>query len=274
MISISNVTYRYPSAARIVIDRFSLALEPGNICGLLGENGVGKTTLLGLMCGILRPTYGSVTMDGVEVARRKAEILSEIFYVPDETKLPQISLAAYVRVNAPFYPRFSRELMDDCLRTFGMETKIKRIDQLSLGQRKKVILSFALATRSKVLLMDEPTNGLDIPSKSTFRKVIAKGMDDDRLFVISTHQVHDVEQILDQIVIMDNRKIIFNDTVAGITSKYAFGIVPTSTPPTDAVYAQPAPGGMSVIRRKTDDEDETQIDLELLFNAATQGRLS
>lgn len=273
MISIDNLSYKYPSSSRYVIDRLSMDLVAGNVCGLLGENGVGKTTLLGLMCGILRPTAGSVKLEGVEVSRRKAATLAEIFYVPDETTLPHISLENYVKINSPFYPRFSREVLDKSLQTIGLDVEAKNLDELSLGQRKKVILCFAIASGAKVVLMDEPTNGLDIPSKGVFRKVIAQSMTDDRLFVISTHQVHDVEQILDQIVIMDNNRVLLNDTVASLTSKYAFGVVPTSVPPADAIYAQPAPGGMAIIRHKTDDEDDTQLDLELLFGAAIQHKL-
>lgn len=274
VVNIDDVSYKYPSSSRLVIDSFSLDLRAGMVCGLLGENGVGKTTLLGLMCGILRPTRGHVTLGGSDVSKREAGALSEIAYVPDETVQPPISLAHFVRINAPFYPRFDRKALDDGLREFGLGPDIKRLDQLSLGQRKKVILCFAMASGARLLLMDEPTNGLDIPSKQIFRKVIAKSMSDDRLFVISTHQVHDVEQILDQIVIMDNHRIILNATEAQLTSKYVFGIETRADLSPDALYAEPVPGGMAVIRPKTEFDDETQVNIELLFNAATKGKLS
>lgn len=273
VVNIDDVSYKYPSSHRSVIDSFSLELDAGMVCGLLGENGVGKTTLLGLMSGILRPTCGIVRLDGADVSKREVDTLSEILYVPDESVLPHISLANFVRINAPFYPRFDRKALDDALEEFGLSSDIKRLDQLSLGQRKKVILCFAMASGARLILMDEPTNGLDIPSKQIFRKVVAKSMSDDRLFVISTHQVHDVEQILDQIVIMDNHKIILNATEAQLTSKFVFGVQTQSDLSPDVIYAEPVPGGMAVIRPKTDVDDETQVNLELLFNAATKGKL-
>lgn len=274
VVVIDNVTYKYPSSSRNVIDSFSLELHAGTVCGLLGENGVGKTTLLGLMCGILRPTSGVVKVEGEDISRRLVGSLVDVFYVPDESQLPHISLDSYVRINAPFYPRFCRKTLDENLATFGLEGPIKRLDQLSLGQRKKVILSFAMASGAKTILMDEPTNGLDIPSKGLFRKIVARTMSDDRLFIISTHQVHDVEQIVDQIVIMDNSRIILNETEASLSQKYAFGILPKSEMTPDVLYAEPALGGMAVIRRKSDSDDDTQVNLELLFNAATKGKLS
>lgn len=273
MISIDKVTYQYPSSGQRVIDSFDLKFEEGRVCGLLGENGAGKTTLLGLMCGILRPTGGSLTLDGDDISKRGVRALQEIYYVPDESTLPHISLSSYVSINAPFYPRFSREALDDNLRTFGLGGDLRRLDELSLGQRKKVILSFAMASGAKVILMDEPTNGLDIPSKSIFRKILAKSMDDSRLFVISTHQVHDVEQVLDQIVIMDNHRIILNATEAEITDRFSFSVEPMSDIPADVIYSEPSLGGMAVIRPRTGDDD-TQVNLELLFNAAINGKLS
>ncbi len=273
MINIANLSYHYPSAKHNVIESLDLELLPGRICGLLGENGVGKTTLLGLMCGILRPTSGSVSIDSDEVSLRNADTLAKIYYVPDEFALPSISLENYVKVNAPFYPNFNKELLDDCLATFDMQGKVKRLDQLSLGQRKKVMLSFAVASGTDIVLMDEPTNGLDIPSKSLFRKIIAKAMSDNRLLVISTHQVHDVEQILDQIVIMDNTRVLLNNSVGEISDKYTFDYVPKTDVPADTLYSETTPAGMAIIRLKHPEDAETQVNLELLFNAAVKGNL-
>ncbi len=273
MVNVDNVSYHYPSSAHNVIDSFSLSLTPGRVCGLLGENGVGKTTLLGLMCGVLRPSSGRVTVSGADVFRRNAETLSHIFCVPDEFSLPSISLSRYVCVNAPFYPAFSRDMLTSCLSTFGLAADIARLDQLSLGQRKKVMICFAVASGASVVLMDEPTNGLDIPSKGLFRKIVANAMADDRLLVISTHQVHDVEQILDQIVIMGNHDIILNETESDLIEKYVFGVAPQSSIPQDVIYFEPTPAGVAFIKPKEDGDDDTQVNLELLFNAATKGKL-
>ncbi len=271
MLTIENLTYSYPSSNGNVVDSFSLSFEAGRIYGLLGENGVGKTTLLGLMCGVLRPSSGHVKFGEIEVSQRDPEVLSKIFYLPDEVTLPSLSLKTYVRVNSPFYPKFSIDALRRHLADFGMPSEIADISKLSLGQRKKVALSFALAAGTELLLMDEPTNGLDIPSKGSFRKVVASAMTDERTFVISTHQVHDVENVIDQVTIIDNHQILLDKSIAEISETYAFENVGLGSQPGDALYSEPTPYGVLAIRRKSPDEDETQVNIELLFNAVTKG---
>lgn len=271
MLTIENLTYVYPSGRGNVVDSFSLSLEVGKIYGLLGENGVGKTTLLGLMCGILRPTSGHVSFRGVEISKRDPGVLSQIYYLPDEVALPSLSLKTYVRVNSPFYPKFSNDALEKYLADFDMPTEIANICKLSLGQRKKVALSFALAAGTELLLMDEPTNGLDIPSKANFRKIVSSAMTDERTFVISTHQVHDVENLIDQVTIVDNRQILLNKSISEISEMYAFENIGVGANSTDAIYSEPTPYGVLALRRKSPDEDETQVNIELLFNAVTKG---
>lgn len=274
MIDIKNVTYSYPGQSPKVVDSLSLRLEDGRIYGLLGENGVGKTTLLGLMCGLLRPKAGAVEADGVDVGRRLPETLASIFFVPDEFELPHVSLSTYVNVNAPFYTHFDHSELKRSLAEFDMTTDIRRLDQLSLGQRKKVMLCFAVASGAKALLMDEPSNGLDIPSKAQFRKVMASAMTEDRLVVISTHQVHDVEQLLDDVVILDNHSILLNKSVGQLAQEFTFGtLMPGETMP-DIIYSEPSVGGLSFMARRQDDAEETQVNMELLFNAVTRGLLN
>lgn len=118
--------------------------------------------------------------------------------------------------------------------------------------------------------MDEPTNGLDIPSKSQFRKVVANNMSDDRTMIISTHQVHDVESLLDHIMILDHSELLLNESVADICSKYSFEFRSMGEPADDVIYAEPSLQGNAVITRRREDEDETQLNLELLFNAVTK----
>lgn len=148
---------------------FSLRLEQNKVYGLLGKNGTGKSTLLYLISGLLRPAAGAVSCDSVATYKRRVETLQEIFLVPEEFDLPSMSLEKYVKLNAPFYPRFSREVLEACLKDFELTTDLK-LQALSMGQKKKVFMSFALAANTRYLLMDEPTNGLDIPSKSQFRR--------------------------------------------------------------------------------------------------------
>lgn len=208
MISIKNVTFGYtPSVC--VLDAFSLDFADGGVYGLLGKNGTGKSTLLYLITGLLRPQKGLVEIDGVEASIRKADMLADMFIVTEEYDLPAISLKNYVKALKPFYPRFSDELLEKCLREFEMDTDVN-LGALSMGQKKKVYICIALAANTKYLLLDEPTNGLDILSKSLFRKVVVAGMSEDKTVIISTHQVHDVEHLLDHVVIVDRNRVLLD----------------------------------------------------------------
>ena len=271
MIEVSNISFKYAGQKDLVFDDFSLRLEANNIYGLLGKNGTGKSTLLYLVSGLLRPKKGNVCFDGVETCKRQPETLQEIFIVPEEFDLPMMSLREYVRINMPFYPRFSQEVLENCLNDFELTTDLK-LNALSMGQKKKVFMSFALAAGTKLLLMDEPTNGLDIPSKSQFRKVVAQYMTEDRMLIISTHQVHDVESLLDHILILSPQKLLLDASVAEITDKYVFEYR-SPDEMQDALYAEPSLQGNAVIAPRKADGAETQVNLELLFNAVTMGKL-
>ncbi len=208
MISITNVTFGYTPSVRVLED-FSLRFQDGGVYGLLGKNGTGKSTLLYLITGLLRAQRGTVEVDGVDASSRKAETLADMFIVPEEYDLPAISLKNYVKALKPFYPRFSEELLERCLREFEMPTDVN-LGALSMGQKKKVYICIALAANTKYLLLDEPTNGLDILSKSLFRKVVVAGMSEDKTIIISTHQVHDVEHLLDHVVIVDRNRVLLD----------------------------------------------------------------
>ena len=210
MIDIQNIDFKYAGMKEMVLKDFSLQLSENNIYGLLGKNGTGKSTLLYLMMGLLRPQKGIVTVDGIDTTLRRPEVLSEMFLVPEEYDLPAISLSAYVKAIKPFYPRFSEDLLKQCLANFEMSTDIN-LGQLSMGQKKKVYMSIALAANTRYLLMDEPTNGLDILSKSQFRKVVIEGMSEDKTIIISTHQVHDVELLLDHVCIIERNNVLLNE---------------------------------------------------------------
>lgn len=208
MISIQNVKFGYRSHQE-VLDDFSLDFAKNGIYGLLGKNGTGKSTLLYLMMGLLRPQKGSVTIDGISASLRRPEVLQEMFLVPEEYDLPRISLKKYVKSIKPFYPRFSDELLEKSLANFEMTSDID-LGSLSMGQKKKVYMSLALATNTRYLLLDEPTNGLDILSKSQFRKAVIEGMNDEKTIIVSTHQVHDVERLLDHVCIIERNKVLLN----------------------------------------------------------------
>lgn len=270
MIQIEKISYRYPGSKHQVFEDFSLTLKENNIYGLLGKNGSGKSTLLYLICGLLRPEKGTVYIDGVEAKSRSPYTLSDLFIVPEEFDLPNVTLAAYVKMNKPFYPHFNQDVLDNCLRDFELPLSLK-LKELSMGQKKKVYMSFALAAGTKILLMDEPTNGLDVPSKSQFRRVIANNMTDGRMLIVSTHQVHDVESLLDHIVIMDDNGLLLDTSVADVCKQYVFTYRTPTDVRDDVVYSEPTPQGNAVIARRGEDDDETPVNLELLFNACVQG---
>ena len=265
MIEVENLSFSYGRRKSMVLEDFSMKLDKGAVYGLLGKNGTGKSTLLYLMAGLLRPQTGNVLYKGVDVKKRYPDTLQDMFLVPEEFSLPNVSLKQYVKLNAPFYPNFSDELLNACLRDFDMNEDI-HMGELSMGQKKKAFMCFALATNTSLLMMDEPTNGLDIPSKSQFRKVIASGMSDDKAVIISTHQVRDIDSLLDHVLIMDGSKLLLNESVSTICEKLYFAEQGMNEPTEGALYVQPSVQGNSVILPNEYGED-SKMNLEVLFNA-------
>lgn len=211
MISIENITFGYNPHVDVLKD-FSLTFQDGGVYGLLGKNGTGKSTLLYLMTGLLTPQCGLVSIDGINPRERRPELLSEVFIVPEEYDMPKVTLRSYIEALKPFYPRFDEALMESMLQNFDMDVNIN-LGALSMGQKKKAYICIALATNTRYLFMDEPTNGLDILSKSQFRKVVVQGMSPERTIIISTHQVHDVEHLLDHLIIVDKNKVLCNESL-------------------------------------------------------------
>ena len=199
MITVENLSFTYRKSKRAVLHDFSLSFESGRVYGLLGKNGAGKSTLLYLMSGLLTPKNGKVMFHDTDVRRRLPVTLQDMFLVPEEFELPAVSLVSYVEMDIDI-----------------------DLGSLSMGQKKKVFMSFALATNTSLLLMDEPTNGLDIPGKSQFRKFIASGMSDDKTIVISTHQVRDIDKVLDHVLIMDDSRVLLDESTSNICDKLFF----------------------------------------------------
>lgn len=273
MIQVKNITFSYPGTRKNVFSDFSLSLKENNIYGLLGKNGTGKSTLLYLISGLLHAKTGTVAVDGVDSKDRNPNILKDIFLVPEEFELPNVTLDAYVKMMAPFYPNFSQDTLEGCLKDFELP-HFHKLNELSMGQKKKVFMSFALASGTRLLLMDEPTNGLDIPSKTQFRKVIANNMTDDRILVISTHQVHDIESLLDHILILSESRMLLNASTADICDKYTFEYRNPQDMDETVIYAEPTLQGNAVIAKRNEGDSETQINLELLFNAVVEGKIN
>lgn len=266
MIKTEGLTFGY-KARRNVLNNISLELGEGHIHGLLGCNGIGKTTLLKLICGIMRPNSGTVRVCGVDPMTRKPEMFADMLIVPEEFDLPNLSLEHYAEIMKPFYPRFDIGAMRGYAEALKVNT-VDRLHSMSMGQRKKAYIAFALACNVRILLMDEPTNGLDIPSKSIFRRLIASYVDEQRMVVISTHQVADVESLLDNIVILDSEGVALAATTTEICSKLKFGRAKAGD---EVLYSETTIAGDMAVMANTEDED-TQLNIELLFNAVTSDR--
>lgn len=265
MLQVENISFSYRRGKKNVLNDFSLSLQEGRVYGLLGKNGAGKSTLLYLMSGLLTAKHGKVMYHGVDVRRRLPVTLQDMFLVPEEFELPSISLVSYIELNSQFYPRFSKEDMVKYLHFFEMDMDVN-LGALSMGQKKKIFMSFALATNTSLLLMDEPTNGLDIPGKSQFRKFIASGMSDNKTIVISTHQVRDIDKVLDHVLIMDNSHVLLDQSTASICSKLLFLESDDRELAKTALYTLPSVQGNFLMLPNEADE-ESEINLELLFGA-------
>ena len=270
MLKINDLAFSYSGNGCKVFNDFSLSFEKGAVYGLLGKNGTGKSTLLYLITGLLHPQQGTVQFKGEEVRRRLPSTLSDMYIVPEEFELPSMTMKQYVKLNAPFYPNFSEEQLKQNLALFDFDENI-RLGDLSMGQKKKAYMCFALAANTSLLVMDEPTNGLDIPSKSEFRRLIASNMTDEKTIIISTHQVRDIDSLLDHIVIIDQSSVLLNASNADICRRLLFTELPMSEPTDDALFVQPSIAGNSAILLNEYDE-ESRMNLELLFNGVLAER--
>ena len=270
MITIDNLAFSYGN--KPVLNNISLRLETGKIYGLLGENGVGKTTLLTLICGLKKAQSGSIDCDGIDPYSRNPEFLAQVFYLPDEVAPVPSTAISWAKSLGPFWPNFKLENFSAAMKDFEMDETMK-MHKMSAGQLKKTYISFALACGTSYILMDEPTNGLDIPSKSLFRRVIARHMTPDRTLIISTHQVHDVESLLDHVVILDHSEVLLDASISDICQHYRFEQRPTNADDSDVVYAEPNLQGCAVIAHREEGMAETPVDLELLFDGAINHKL-
>lgn len=262
MITLKELSFSY-SRKKEVLDRINLEVGPGHICGLLGKNGEGKTTLLNLLSGQFFPDQGSCLVLEEIPSERNARFLQQIFLLPEEISMPEVTAIEYIKMYAPFYPTFRDDICKACVESLEINLS-DRLSKMSQGQRKKVAITLALAAHTPLLLMDEPTNGLDIPSKATFRRLVASLIDDDQTVIISTHQVRDLESLIDTVLILDQRQILLNETLNEIGEKLYFGPL---LPEEKALYSEPTPQGTIGVTAR-EDKEETAVSLELLFNAA------
>lgn len=263
MLEVKNLCYSYSRKTKL-IENFSISIPEGTVCGLLGRNGAGKSTLIYLICGLLKPKKGTIDFNGYNPFERKVGFLQDVALVPEEFNLPNITLAEYIRSNSTFYPKFDAQHMNKYLDIFELTPDL-HLGKLSMGQKKKAFLSFSMACNTKLLILDEPTNGLDISAKRNFRKAIAECMDEDKSILISTHQVYDVDKILDHVVITDRSGVLLNASLAEVASKYRFQFTTDRERAAKALISLDVPGGFNIAEPLTDPMEETEVNLETLF---------
>lgn len=266
MIKINDLSFYY-NKKRPVFEHVSFDMQ-GGIYGLLGENGVGKTTLLHLISGLCFPKNGSCKVFEYESAYRNPEMLKQLFFLPEEFHVQNMLIKDFIKYNSSFYPNFSETQFDVYLNDFHVD-KDRKMAELSFGQKKKVMIAFALALNTPITLLDEPTNGLDIPSKAQFRKIVASAFEDSRCILISTHQVRDLESLIDPIIILDRNQVLLNNSVEEITRKLLFSY--TSTKPQEALYCEQTMQGYASVQ-VNEYKEESTLNIETLFNTVVSNK--
>ena len=261
MIQIQNLQFSY--GRNTVLRNISMSLEDGHIYGLLGENGVGKTTLLTLLAGLKKPELGTISVEGENPFKRRPSCLQDQYFLPDEVLPLNMSASAFASAAGKFWPNFRMETFLTVMNELETDP-VQKMNSMSAGQLKKTYVSFALATGVKHLYMDEPTNGLDIPSKAQFRKAVTRYTREDAVIVISTHQVRDLENLIDPIIILDRQSVLLNASLERISEKLYFDYSNTLHP--EALYTEQLPGGFIQVYPNTTGE-ETKVNIEALFNA-------
>ena len=266
MIEIKDLAFSYGKTP--ILKSITTTLEEGRIYGLLGENGVGKTTLLTLLCGLKKVCSGSITTDGQNPFDRTPTLLQNQFYLPDEVLPIAMKAECFAKERGAFWPDYDHAKFLEIMKEFENDPA-KKMNQMSAGQLKKTYISLALACGCKYIFMDEPTNGLDIPSKTQFRSAIMKYTTDDSTIVISTHQVRELENIIDPIIILDRQDVLLNATVEEITSKLYFDFGTQLHP--ESLYSEQLPGGFIQVYPNSTGED-SKINVEALFNAVHKNK--
>ncbi len=262
LLQTQDLDFHYPKQ-KLLFSHLNMQIETGKIYGLLGKNGAGKTSLLKIFAGLLFPTSGSCQIDHKETSLRLPEVLQETIFISEEFSYPSLSITEYLKINAPFYPGFKQNIFKEALNLYQL-SDISKLQKLSYGQKKKVMVSFGLASGCRLLLLDEPTNGLDIPSKSKFRKLLAESLTPERTIIISTHQVRDLEELMDPVLILHEGKILFQQTNKSIQTYLSQSFNEECD---DSLYTQKVAGGTVCLKKRNRDKPKGKIDIEILFNA-------
>ncbi|TDO24789.1 ABC transporter ATP-binding protein [Pedobacter duraquae] len=262
MIKLANLSFGY-SKKSLLFRNLYLDLEVGHIYGLLGKNGAGKSTLLKNLAGLVFPNAGTCKVNGFLASDRKPAFLQELFFIPEEMHMPSVTATQFLNNTAAFYPKFDAIQFHKILAEFDVPSN-SLLNKLSFGQQKKVMIAFGLSTNTSLLIMDEPTNGLDIPSKIQFRKIIASALTDERCIIISTHQVRDLDSLIDTLLVLHEQKIILNKSLDEIGERLLFSAAAQANT-SNILYAEENSMGVNTISINAQ-QRYSKVDMELLFN--------
>jgi ABC-2 type transport system ATP-binding protein len=263
MIQFSHVHFGYRKQP--LYRDLQMKVLPGHIYGLLGKNGAGKSTFLKLITGLVFATSGKVQVLGHDPSKRQPSFLQDIFLIPEEIDTPDLDVLLFADDHLPFYPHFNKEQFIHLLKEF--EVPLVNLKEMSYGQKKKTWIALGIAANTSLLLLDEPTNGLDIPSKKQFRKMMAAAVNEERCVIISTHQIRDLDSLIDSIVIVDEGELVVNTAVDHITEKLAFKQFPDEGSAANSIYSENTLMGTHAVI-PNEQQEESRMDIELFFNAA------
>lgn len=269
MIHLENLSFAYRKG-HPVLRRIDLDLPMGSVVGLLGRNGEGKSTLLKTLCGQLFPTAGTIDVLGFCPKSRQVSFLQQVYFLPEEVQVPAITIGRYFDLFAPLYPSYDPAIGEELLANFQLSREMN-LGKISQGQKKKALIAFALSLQVPLLLLDEPTNGLDIPSKGEFRRAVARYTSERQTIIISTHQVRDLEQLIDRLMILEGGEILCAASIGDLSERLYCGPLSPSQE-AEAFYSEPSPVGNLGIAPVEGASHEGIFSMELFFNALIAGQ--
>ncbi len=269
MIQFNNVSFGY-SKQKLLYANINLELSAGSVYGLLGKNGAGKSTLLKLMAGLVYPQQGKLSVFNADPTKRDPSFMHEVFFIPEEIDTPAIHVLDFGAEHMPFYPKFNNDQFLHYLKEFDIP--MTNLNKMSFGQKKKVWIALGMASNASLIILDEPTNGLDIPSKRKLRKLIASVINEDTCMIISTHQVKDLDSLIDKIILVDEGEIIVNTDTESITQKLVFKLSQSISTTDQYLYYESSLAGHLIVKERTMEDEATKLDLELFFNAGINNK--
>lgn len=214
LLECNNLTKNY--GHNPALDHVNLTIEPGRIVGLLGPNGSGKTTLIKIANGLLVPTSGTLTIAGMAPGEETKKLVS---YLPERTYLATwMTVVQLLDFFCDFYPDFDRDAAEHMLSALDISPTL-RIKQMSKGTREKVQLILVMSRKAKLFLLDEPIGGVDPATRDYIIRTIISNYNEEASVVISTHLIADVESVLDDVIFLNQGRVVLQSSVDEIRAE-------------------------------------------------------